>query len=128
MHSRFKMSTTCNMNNQDTAIPTALALFSIVIMSILSVFLLKLLLNTNINRKQFLFILNTRRKIIKILFWGFVTDDWFQSVLFYLICDIDDKRYRFKNVENSTLPFLFSNYFFYQEKQFEVLFSVYLCI
>lgn len=56
------MSTMSRRNNVDAIIQTALAVFSIIILAILGVFLFKLSPNTNINHKKWQS-LSMRRKL-----------------------------------------------------------------
>lgn len=59
------MSTTCHWNNQDTNIPTVMAISSMDIIPILCVLLLKLLLITDINRKKLPFTCFTQERAEK---------------------------------------------------------------
>lgn len=101
-NSKFKISTTSDKNNANTNIPSALAGFSIISLTILSVLLLKLSLKTYINHKKLPVILSTRRKLTNLMFWRFFTGNWFQ-ILFYFICANNEKTDQLGNIENFTL-------------------------
>lgn len=76
------MGTIFRGNNANIIIPTALALISMIILVMFSVFLFKISPKTNINHKKLPIILSTRRNIP--MFWCIVKGNWFQTCVLIL--------------------------------------------
>lgn len=95
-----------------TNIPTALAVFIVIIMVML-VFFFIISPKTKINHKKIANHFKHVRKNDNLMFWRFIVGKWLQMVLCYFIWANNWQAYQLRNIQNFTsLHFVISKLFF----------------